>query len=83
MAEMLVGLYEEEGLCGPINEALRIAALEFNGVGKTPEVKKYARLALEAGMIWRGPRHDEVIEMKRLFDEPRAHWSWMVRKLLE
>jgi hypothetical protein len=83
MAELLVSLYEQERLWGPINEAYGHAAIEFNAVGKTVAAERYASLAFEAGLIYRGGQHKDVMDMKTLLYSPRAHWSWKFRSSKE
>ena len=80
MAELLVSLYEQERLWGPINEAYGHAAVEFNAVGKPIVAEKFARLAFEAGLVYRGPHHKDIMDMEALLDNPRGHWSWKLRR---
>ncbi|TLD18290.1 hypothetical protein E2P81_ATG12085 [Venturia nashicola] len=79
MAELLVSLYEQERLYGPIAEAHALAAIEFNGVGEPSTAQKYARLAVETGLLYGGPADKDVKEMEKLLKDPWAHWSWMLR----
>lgn len=79
MSELLVSLYEQERLHGPISEAYALAAIEFNGVGEPWTAQKYARLAVESGLIYGGPADTDVKEMEKLLKDPWAHWSWMLR----
>jgi hypothetical protein len=64
---------------GPIAEAYTLAAIEFNGAGDMWMAQKYARLAVEAGLLYGGPLDDDVNEMETLLKDPRGHWSWMLR----
>jgi hypothetical protein len=79
MAELLVSLYEQERLHGPISEAYALAAIEFNGVGEPWTAQKYARLAIESGLLYGGPADRDVKEMEKLLRDPWGHWSWMLR----
>jgi hypothetical protein len=80
MAELLISLYEQEQLWGPIYEAHQLAATEFNGVGDVWGAEKYARLGLEAALVYRGPGHVDVKALELFLEGPREHWSWMLRK---
>ena len=79
MADLLVSLYEMENMDGPITEAYTLAAIEFNGVGDVWSASKYARLAVEAGLIYGGPRDNDVKQMEKLLKNPKKHWSYMLR----
>jgi hypothetical protein len=65
----LVELYEEEGLLGPVYEAYQIAAKVFHDVGAFVGAERYARLALEVGVLFRGEAHVDVVEMKSLLED--------------
>ena len=79
MAELLVSLYEQERMWGPIAEAYAFAALEYNGAGDPWTAQKFARLSVEAGLIYGGPHDDDVGQMEQLLKDPWEHWSWMLR----
>lgn len=79
MAELLVSLYEQERMWGPIAEAYALAAIEYNGVGDVWMAQRYARLAVEAGLLYGGPHDEDVRVMQELLRDPWAHWSWMLR----
>jgi hypothetical protein len=76
MAEFLVSLYEQERLWGDMLEPYSFAALEYNGVGNAWMARKYARLAVEAGLLHRGRNHVSVTAMEALLSAPEEHWSW-------
>lgn len=80
MAELMISLYEQERLHGPIMEAYALAAIEYNGVGEPWTAQKYARLAVESGLLYGGPADTDVKEMEKLLKDPSAHWSWMLRE---
>ncbi|CZR54914.1 uncharacterized protein PAC_04799 [Phialocephala subalpina] len=78
MAELLVGLYEQERLYASVADAYRIAALAYAAKGMEWKAVMWAMRAVEAGLIHDGPRGDGVLDMKRLLSDPRKHWSWGV-----
>ncbi|KAJ0147366.1 SET domain-containing protein 5 [Colletotrichum tanaceti] len=79
MAELLISLYKQENNWSILSEAYTLAAIEYNGVGEPWLATKYARLAVEYGLLtlWEG--HGDVVEMTKLAEDPWAHWSWMLR----
>lgn len=79
MAELLVSLYTQERLSLVIGEPYRLAAIEWNGIGRTWKAVRYARLAIEAGLNSFGPMHNSVLDMEQLVLNPLEHWSWMKR----
>jgi hypothetical protein len=76
MAELLVSLYEQERLSGSIAEGYKLAALCYASLGNEWLALKWAMKAVEAGLIYDGPRSPEVRDMQRMLDGPRNHWSW-------
>ena len=76
MAELLISLYEQEKLSGGVADGYRLAALCHASVGNDWSTLKWAMKAVEAGLIYDGPRSREVKDMNRLLDGPRDHWSW-------
>jgi hypothetical protein len=79
MAELVISLYEQERLYGPISEAYAFAAKEYNGVGDLWKSQKYAQLAIESGLLYGGPADKDVKEMETLLEDPKKHWSWNLR----
>lgn len=73
MMELLLSLYEQEKLWGPIYEAYQFAAIEFNGVVDVWRAEKYARLALEAALAYGGPPHVEAKDLEVFLDGPEDH----------
>ncbi|CAK7215589.1 SET domain-containing protein 5 [Sporothrix curviconia] len=80
MAELFISLYEQERLDAMLYEAYSYAAIEWNGAGEPWRAVKYARLAIETGLMSVGAHDEDVIEMRRLAADPWKHWSWMLRK---
>jgi len=78
-AELLITLYELEGLSVRIYEAYYRAALEWNGVGDSARATRYARLCLDKGLLLRGPDRPFVESMQELVADPTRHWSWRFR----
>ncbi|CAK7220418.1 SET domain-containing protein 5 [Sporothrix bragantina] len=79
MAELFISLYEQERLDAMLYEAYSYAAIEWNGAGEPWRAVKYARLAIETGLMSVGTHDEDVIEMRRLAVDPWKHWSWMLR----
>jgi hypothetical protein len=78
-AELLVLLFELEGVAFRLHEAYYRAAVEWNGVGRVIEATKYARLCLDRGLRLRGPDRPFIDSMKELVRNPEGHWSWRFR----
>ena len=79
MAELLISLYEQERVLAPVAEAYAFAACEYNAVGEGYLAMKYASLAVEVGLLYEGSRYSNVMDMKKLLEEPSKHWSWKFR----
>ncbi|EPE03123.1 set domain-containing protein [Ophiostoma piceae UAMH 11346] len=80
MAELLVSLYQQERMDAMIYEAYSYAAIEWNGAGEPWTAIKYARLAIEYGMLSVGSWDAEVDDMRQMATDPWTHWSWLLRK---
>ncbi|KAK4161388.1 hypothetical protein QBC43DRAFT_357958, partial [Cladorrhinum sp. PSN259] len=78
-AELLVRLYEAEGIQARIYEAYYRAALEWNGVGNSNKAVMHARLCLEKGSSLRSEESPFLVIMRRLIENPGEHWSWGFR----
>lgn len=78
-AELLVQLYQLEGLDGRLQEAYYRAAIEWNGVGNAVQAVKYARLCLQSGLTFKGPRKPFIVSMRELVNDPGAHRTWRSR----
>lgn len=81
MAELLVSLYEQEGLRLHISKAYALAALEYNGIGNEFKARGWAYKSIEAGLIVGDSAgvDDYVMDMEDLLDGARSHWSWRHR----
>ncbi len=78
-AELLVLLYELEGVACRMHEAHYRAAIEWSGVGEAAQACKYARLCLHRGQALRGPDQPFAKSMRELIENPEGHWSWRFR----
>ncbi|XXH00129.1 hypothetical protein Hte_006471 [Hypoxylon texense] len=78
-AELLVSLYEREGIWGRINEAYYRAAIEYIGVGDIANAKKYAKLCVDHGQLFIGPDRPFIKNMQDLISEPTKHPKWKFR----
>jgi hypothetical protein len=78
-AELLVTLFELEGLQMRIYEAYYRAALEWNGVGDADRAVRYARLCLDKGLLLRGEGRPFVESMRDMVRDAKGHWSWRFR----
>ncbi|KIW05732.1 uncharacterized protein PV09_03589 [Verruconis gallopava] len=79
VADLLIELYRLEGMLGPISEAYAYAALEYNSAQRKWEAIKYANMAIEAGLLYGGPKDGDVQSMMELVRSPEEHWSWDYR----
>ncbi|KAK4171742.1 hypothetical protein QBC36DRAFT_350120 [Triangularia setosa] len=79
MAELLIALYEIEGLEARIHEAYYRAAIEFNGVENRWKATKFARLCLDRGLLLKDETRPFVVQMRSLVEHPEGHWSWGFR----
>jgi len=83
MSELLVSLYAQERLDGPIAEAHTFAAYEYNAVGDVWSAQKYARLGIETGLLYGGPHDHDVQDLRDLLANPMTHWSYRFRDAKE
>ncbi|TLD19341.1 lysine methyltransferase [Venturia nashicola] len=81
MAELLVDLYEQEGLDSFISKAYAIAALEWNGTGHEYRARSWAYRSVKAGLVASQVAGVEeyMEDMQALLDGARKHWSWKYR----
>ncbi|OTB00221.1 hypothetical protein M426DRAFT_66270 [Hypoxylon sp. CI-4A] len=78
-AELLISLYEQEGILGRLNEAYYRAALEYLGVGDTANATKYARLCADHGLLYVGLDRPFIQNMQDLIANPMGHPKWRFR----
>lgn len=81
MAELVISLYEQEGLSLYMSKAYALAALEWNGIGHEYQARAWAYKSVAAGLIvGESSGVEEYAEdMEELLDGARAHWSWKHR----
>jgi hypothetical protein len=79
VADLLLQLYELEGMLGPKSEAYVLAAVEYNSAQKKWDAVRFANLAIEAGLLYGGPKDGDVLSMMELVKAPERHWSWDYR----
>lgn len=79
MVKRLLELYELERLDVKIHGAYVLAALNYSLFGDAKNAKKYAELAVEAGIREFGPEAEDVQSMRDLAKNPRAHFTWRKR----
>jgi hypothetical protein len=80
MIDKLLKLYEQEHLEAQIAGAYVLAAINYSMFGNAKKAKKYAALAVEAGLVQFGPDAGDVKVMMDLEKSPKNHWSWNQRK---
>ncbi|KAI0884311.1 SET domain-containing protein [Annulohypoxylon maeteangense] len=78
-AELLVSLYEEEGILTRVNEAYYRAAIEYIGVGDIENAEKYARLCIDHGRKFIGSDRPLVEDMQELIANPTGYSKWKFR----
>jgi len=78
-AELLVQLFELEGMYNRVYEAYYRAAIEWNGVGQAIKAMGYARMCLDRGLTLRGPGRPFAENMQDLLKNTTGHWSWRFR----
>ncbi|KAK6951975.1 hypothetical protein Daesc_006501 [Daldinia eschscholtzii] len=78
-AELLISLYEQEGILGRLNEAYYRAAIEYIGIGNAEKATKYAALCIENGLLFVGPDRPFVKNMQDLIANPTGHPKWKFR----
>lgn len=79
MVQRLLRLYELERLDAKIHGAYVLAALNYNLFGDAKNAKKYAELAVQAGVVEFGPDAEDVKAMRALAANPRQHFTWRRR----
>ncbi|KAI0377903.1 SET domain-containing protein [Hypomontagnella monticulosa] len=78
-AELLISLYEREGILGRLNEAYYRAALEYIGVGNVEMATKYAKMTVDHGRLFIGPDRPFITNMLELIANPTGHPKWKFR----
>ncbi|KAL2150566.1 hypothetical protein VTH82DRAFT_7129 [Thermothelomyces myriococcoides] len=76
MIERFVKLVEEDRLHAKFAEPYELAALNFNYLGDDKRAKKYADLAVQAGIVEQGVDANDVIAMKIMAKDIKGHYSY-------
>lgn len=79
MIERLLELYEKERLDAKVHGAYVLAALNYNLFGDAKKAKKFADLAVEAGIVEYGQNAEDVEAMRDLARDPERHFTWKKR----
>ncbi|KAJ4414707.1 SET domain-containing protein 5 [Gnomoniopsis sp. IMI 355080] len=79
MVERLLELYRLERLDAKVHGAYVLAALNYNLFGDAKNAKKFADLAVEAGIIEYGEDAEDVEAMRTLARNPKGHFTWKKR----
>ncbi|KAF4807034.1 SET domain-containing protein 5 [Colletotrichum siamense] len=79
LIEKFLKLHKEERLESKLAGAYTIAALNFNLLGHAKQSVKYAKLAVEAGLMENGPGTADVEAMQKLAADPKGHFTWRGR----
>jgi hypothetical protein len=76
MIERFIKLYEEERLHAKFAEAYELAAINFNYLGDDKRAKKYADLAVQAGIVEGGVESNDVVAMRIMAKDVKGHYSY-------
>ncbi|KAK5628619.1 hypothetical protein RRF57_004334 [Xylaria bambusicola] len=76
-------LHEAEGLHAHLGSAYTRAALNFALFGDEERSREYALKAAEELAIEKGPGSADAQAMRGLAENPKAHWTWGKRRMLE
>ncbi|PNY26563.1 SET domain-containing protein 5 [Tolypocladium capitatum] len=80
IAQTLVSLYDQERIYASCS-AYRYAALTSCAAGRRWDTIRYARLAVETGLISWGFRDEDVQAMVRLAEQPERELCWLQRMM--
>ncbi|KAK4169585.1 hypothetical protein QBC43DRAFT_354867 [Cladorrhinum sp. PSN259] len=67
---------EEEKLSTKLSEAYELAALNYNYLGEDKKAKKYADLAVQAGIVEGGKDSNDVAAMRVMASDVTGHYSY-------
>ncbi|KAH6838575.1 hypothetical protein B0I37DRAFT_409124 [Chaetomium sp. MPI-CAGE-AT-0009] len=76
MIERFLKLYEEERLHVKMADAYELAAMNFNYLGDDKRAKKYADLAVQAGIVEGGVHSNDVVAMRIMAKDVKGHYSY-------
>lgn len=76
MVERFLELYLAERLHVKLAEAYELAATNFNYLGDDKRAKKYAELAVQAGIVEGGAESNDVAAMRVMAKDVKGHYSY-------
>jgi len=76
MIGRFVRLFEEDRLQAKLADAYELVATNYNYLGYDRLAKKYADLAVQAGIIENGPNFNDVVAMRIMASDVKGHWSY-------
>lgn len=76
MIERFLKLCEEDRLNAKMAEPYELAALNFNYLGDDKRAKKYAELAVQAGIVEGGVESNDVVAMRIMAKDVKGHYSY-------
>lgn len=76
MIERFIKLVQEDRLHVKFAEAYELAALNFNYYGDDKRAKKYADLAVQAGIVEGGPQANDVVALRIMASDIKGHYSY-------
>ncbi|VBB85996.1 Putative protein of unknown function [Podospora comata] len=76
LIDRYVKLMQEEKLQAKYAEAWELAALNYNYLGEDKKAKKYADLAVQAGIVEGGKDSNDVVAMRVFASDVKGHYSY-------
>lgn len=76
LIDKFVKLVQEDKLHAKLAEAYELAALNFNYLGDDKKAKKYADLAVQAGIVEGGVTSNDVVAMRIMASDIKGHYSY-------
>lgn len=78
-AELMISLFEQEGMHGSIGEAYEAAAYAYSVLGDEQNAIKWASKAVDIFSILYGQESDSVKNVLTLMMDPKKHRTWRFR----
>jgi hypothetical protein len=76
LIERFLKLCEEDRLNAKMAEPYELAAVNFNYLGDDKRAKKYAELAVQAGIVEGGVESNDVVAMRIMAKDVKGHYSY-------
>jgi hypothetical protein len=76
LIERYLKLVEEDRLHAKFAEAYELAALNYNYLGDDKKAKKYADMAVQAGIVEGGVKSNDVVAMRIMASDIKGHYSY-------